>query len=227
MASAFIPLPSLAPTYDSDGEDSDSNTDSPISLQTTKQEKAGCPRLESALEASRRMSDDTSNEPECSDYYDAEEDDTAPDIFSRQVLARKFQASSAVSKLVCDEVDEDVLADPSVAAFAPDAVSRALSRGKSMGGIRQGRTSIARSKSQFGSRARSKTRARGLDGSSEVLANAADAQGFSRGFSRRRDDSGSDGDRRKRVDQLNAVTDEEDFEGDDDVARRPSSIRFA
>lgn len=228
MASGSFPVQSLRPTYDSDGEGSDSDncTESPISLPATKKDSSNNIRLESALEESLRTSDD-SGVPTCSDYYDADEDDLAPDIFTRQVLARKFQASNAVSKLVCDEVDEHVLADPAVTSLAPDTMSRALSRGKSLGGIRQGgRTGMARSKSQFGSRAR-KSSSRGLDGSSEMLANAADAAGLSRGFSRRRDNSGSEMDRRKRVDQLNAMTGEEEFADIDNQLRRPCSIRFA
>lgn len=230
MASTSLPTQSLAATYDSDGEESDceSRTESPISLVGTNKESSNCPRLESALEASLRAPDDDSNAQICSDYYDADEDDSAPDIFTRQVLARKFQASEAVSKLVCDEVDEHVLADPSVANIAPDAISRALSRGKSMGGIRQGgRTGMARSKSQFGSRARSTKPARVVDGSSEEFASAADAVGLTRGFSRRRDDSGSDLDRRKRVDLLNARTDDEQPLDLDNSLKRPMSIRFA
>lgn len=231
MESAPLPAQSLAATYDSDGEDSDSesHTESPVRLAGTKKESIESPRLESALEASLRAGpDDDSNAQICSDYYDADEDDTAPDIFTRQVLARKFQASEAVSKLVCDEVDEHVLADPSVAEIAPDSVSRALSRGKSMGGIRQGgRTGMARSKSQFGSRARSSRPARVVDGCSEEFTNAADAAGLTRGFSRRRNDSGTDHDRRKRVDLLNARTDDEDSLDNEDNLQRPMSIRFA
>lgn len=184
----------------------------------------------------------------CEDYFDADEDETAPDLISRQVLARKSAATGGVSKLLCDEVDGAVKdASAAMTELANDNIFRALSRGKSMGGIgSRGGGRMARSKSQFGSAARADREARdkgigrGMDNNSETMnemmskgdavrrvVRTRGSQGPAalgpkiRSFKSGDEALGENGRRKSNLDMLNAMAE------DEPVPPRKQSIRFA
>jgi hypothetical protein len=248
----------MNPTYNSDGEDSDDSKtlECPSSLHSFgspgdegRYRQAPPKRTQSR---SHHMADAT----EVVDYFELdEEEDVPPDLLARQVIARKMNAASPIAKLICDEVDGSV-PDAAKAAglgelgelsdVSPDVILRALSRGKSTGAIRPGR-GMARSKSQFGARARSRSTARGLTEPGALDAMMRDGEA-TRGFVRRRPGnepphaynngkSGeelkvarggateSGGGRRTRADVLNRLAVAEDSEGDGPARRQ--SIRFA
>lgn len=240
--SAVDPLVGGAPpTYQSDS-DSDSGSGEYAAYGN------GRGNLLAELKADDAKSPDSAIQQNevCEDYYDADEDENAnDDLFSRQVMARKQAASGKVSKLLCDEVDGVVEDAPAPTEEPTDALSRALSRGKSMGGIgRGGRSGMARSKSQFGSAARAdrEARDRGLgNGNSEAMneklsqgdaarrvVRTRGAQGpapvvpRNTGFGRNASGDGDEGmGRRPTLDMLNALSEKEDG------PPRKVSIRFA
>lgn len=155
-----------------------SGSDSSDSEEAYSSYRTGHNNLLAELKADEAKSPDSAIQPTvCDDYYDVDEDDTAADLLSRQVMVRKMAASENVSKLLCDEVDGAIADAPaSIAELATDSISRALSRGKSMGGIgNRSRGGMARSKSQFGSAARAergaraRSAARGLDNQSDTM----------------------------------------------------------
>lgn len=230
-------------TYQSDS-DSDSDED------YAAYRSGGQNNILAGLKAEEAKSPDSTIQPTevCEDYYDADEDESAPDLFARQVMARKSAATGGVSKLLCDEVDGAVEDAPAaMLELANDNISRALSRGKSMGGIgSRGGGRMARSKSQFGSAARANREARdrsvgrGMDNNSETMnemmsqgdavrrvVRTRGAQGPAALGPKSRSFKGGDGGlgeksgRKSTLDMLNAMAEEEP------VPPRKQSIRFA
>jgi hypothetical protein len=111
------------PTYDSDSEGSDADTcrsdivDPPVRSPRSDADTSGSDSADSSAQRRRlrgkgrevphariTLSSAVEGAATCEDYYDVDEDESGPDLLERQVLARKINASAAVSKLVCDEV---------------------------------------------------------------------------------------------------------------------------